>query len=123
MLGGLETAWVSCDQAIASNVKDLASTLVGLYNRSGSFMTWLGKRRSQSHQDPRSLFGKQMATRPLQQTNKQKCWMARVVSSNIRGYLRSDIARPGNIGATFDAVVHFVQAGSGTGVRVVTGWY
>lgn len=120
-LACLEQAWRDCDQNIQANVQDLATTLVSeLYEPFWFYRsTLLG---GTSDEQPRSLFGRRLATPPLRQGKRDRYWMAR--SGTLRNAWlpglpsseQNGAAAPSN--ATFDAVVHFVQAGSGTGVHI-----
>ena len=106
-LAALETAWVGCDQAIAANVADLVSELVSeLYEP-----FWFYRMALFGSNKPRELFQRKSATRPLQR-NKQGFWAA------ASGLKHHDWLPDAAACSTFDAVVHFVQAGSGTGVHV-----
>ena len=108
-LASLEEAWVDCDQAVPENVGDLAASLVAeLYEPFWFFhSSLLG---GASADQPRTLFGRGMATPPLKQTKRDKYWMASSGTVRQAWLPAAD--------ATFDAVVHFVQAGSGTGVHI-----
>ena len=119
-LAGLESAWVDCDQAIAGNVADLASALVDeLYDPFWFFRsTSLGGALGAEEHTPRGLFGKQMATRPLRKT--RGFWTAGSGAAR-HAWLPPLPPSDSNAHATFDAVVHFVQSGSGTGVHVGDG--
>ena len=114
-LAGLEEVWRDCDQTIAGNVLDMASALVKeLYE---PFWFYRGSLLGgKSKQQPRRLFAERMATPPLK--HQRRFWMA---SSGTRRWpwlppLEEDETACSM--ATFDAVVHFVQAGSGTGVSI-----
>ena len=114
-LAGLEEVWRDCDQTIAGNVLDMASALVKeLYE---PFWFYRGSLLGgKSKQQPRRLFAERMATPPLK--HQRKFWMA---SSGTRRWpWLPPLEEDGTAcsGATFDAVVHFVQAGSGTGVSI-----
>ena len=117
-LACLEAAWRDCDQAIPGNVSDLASTLVTeLYEPFWFFRSSL--LGGESDEQPRALFARRMATPPLKQTKHDKYWVARsgtVRNAWLPALEAGAMCAPG--GATFDAVVHFVQAGSGTGVHI-----
>eukprot|EP01043_Picozoa_sp_COSAG02_P059461 COSAG02_NODE_7586_length_2947_cov_2.376404_2_plen_486_part_00 len=112
-LACLEEAWRDCDQSIPGNVSDLASALCSeLYEPFWFYRSnLLGGEKSEQ---PRSLFCRGSATAPLSQRNKDKYWMA---SSRSHKYAWLETGGA----ATFDAVVHFVQAGSGTGVHIGDG--
>ena len=104
-LAGLENDWCNCDQKIAGNVADLAEKLVSeLYEPFWFY-------RVSQCDAPRGLFHKHMAT-PSLRKGKQGFWMAPC------GVRRQPWLGSIDTAATFDAVVHFVQAGSGTGVHV-----
>eukprot|EP01043_Picozoa_sp_COSAG02_P005617 COSAG02_NODE_153_length_33128_cov_10.471253_12_plen_482_part_00 len=120
-LACLEQAWRECDQTIPGNVQDLAATLVTeLYEPFWFYRsTLLG---AVSDEQPRSLFGRRLATPPLRQGKRDRYWMARsgtVRNTWLPGLPSCEEQDAGaSIDATFDAVVHFVQAGSGTGVHI-----
>jgi hypothetical protein len=112
-LACLEEAWRDCDQSIPGNVSDLASALCSeLYEPFWFYRSSL--LGGESSEQPRSLFCGGSATPPLTQGAKNKYWTA---SSRSRKYAWLE----GRGAATFDAVVHFVQAGSGTGVHIGDG--
>ena len=103
-IAGLEEAWVKADQDIAGNVEDLADALVDeLYKP-----FWFFRRTLQGARTPRSLFEQQMATRPLKE--HRSFWTAQ------QGLIRYSWLP--DVSVTFDAVVHFVQSASGTGVHI-----
>eukprot|EP00966_Prymnesium_polylepis_P272346 6291919-Prymnesium_polylepis.1 len=119
-LAAVEAAWQTCDQAIAANVADLAAMVVAeLFEPFWFYRTALrgaGEQRSRGappfeHHAPRALFLRKMATRALHRNGKEGFWTARG-GTHAHGWLPDDAA------ASFDAVVHFVQSGSGTGVHV-----
>lgn len=120
VLAGLTAEWVDSDQAISENVTDLAGKLVTELYEPYQFLRSppgasggshrKGNARLQMHlqgEDPRTLFGVQMATRPL--LNTKGFWEAR------NGLHKQEWLPPlypdRSNHATFDAVVHFVQAG------------
>ena len=103
-LAGLEAAWIAADQAIAANVEDMADAIVDeLYKP-----FWFFRRSLIDHQ-PRALFGRRMVTRPLKRHSKHGFWTASSAHALCEWLPAAD--------CTFDAVVHFVQSGSGTGVH------
>jgi hypothetical protein len=73
-----------------------------------------GKRKK----DPRSLFGLQMVTAPLRYSKSDDFWVAQngLVKEGWLPLLEDAGDHPES--SHFDAVVHFVQASSGTGVHV-----
>eukprot|EP01052_Picozoa_sp_SAG31_P026742 SAG31_NODE_2446_length_5678_cov_9.411185_9_plen_141_part_00 len=128
---------MGCDQAIASNVADLAhSVVVELYEPFWFFRGSLRlgasdgdkgaatgggsrdrrKRARPRRPGPRQLFAMQKATSALKRRGSG-FWTASGAPTKHAFLPGLDIAGP----ATFDAVVHFVQAGSGTGVHVGQG--
>lgn len=109
-LAGLEDGWVTCDQEIRENVADLCSAIVAELCEPFWFLRKsLSETSPQRH--PRSLFGMRMATAELRFV--KGFWTARSGLSKQAGLLA--LADPRE---TFDAVVHFVQAGGGTGVHL-----
>ena len=109
-LAGLKSAWVHCDQKIKSNVTELADQITAELYEPFAFY-----RGSLARSAPRELFAQHQATRPL--SNRQGFWTARggLVKHKQTHMPAAEPAK------TFDAVVHFVQAGSGTGVHVGNG--
>lgn len=108
VLAGVERAWLECDQAVPANVRDLAEMLVvELY---APFWFY---RSSLSQSDPRGLFAQLQATRPLHKSKSNGFWSVTSGTST-----HSWLPDPRQ---SFDAVVHFVQAASGTGVHVGAG--
>jgi hypothetical protein len=105
-LAALEAAWVDCDQKIPGNVEDMSDSILTELHEPFWFF-----HNSLRHHDPRKLFRKQFATRPL--ALARSFWSARTGVAH-QAWL-PDAA------TTFDAVVHFVQSGSGTGVHVGDG--
>ena len=129
-LAGMESAWIECDQAIAGNVADMAESLVtelyepfwfyraSLRLEAGEVCRQLSNAQetqslashAQDDQAPRYLFEKHLATRRLDR-NKRSGWWTAANGVKKHPWL------PEACGS-FDAVVHFVQAGSGTGVHI-----
>jgi hypothetical protein len=112
-LSGLTPSWINCDQKIKGNVKDLAEQIMTeLYEpfwfyRSSLFTTV-------ANAQPPALFQAKQATPPLKR-QKSLFWVAPHGTKKTT-WLPSPSQRQ-----TFGAVVHFVQAGSGTGVHVGNG--
>ena len=105
-LAGLEAAWVECNQSIAANVADLAESIVGELYEPFCFYC----RSLSCTPRARALFERKKATRPLTFNQRHKFWEA-AASSTTAAWLPPPLP-------TFDAVVHFVQSASGTGVHV-----
>jgi len=108
-LAGLEKAWVECDQGVVSNVTDLADALVSELVEP----FWFFRTSSLSTSQPRSRFVRQVGTPPLAPKGRDKFWTACSAQTRASWLPKAE--------ATFDAVVHFVQSGSGTGVHVGDG--
>jgi hypothetical protein len=109
-LAGLEHAWIVCDQKILHNVEDLASQICSeLYDPFVFYTRTL--RQTNDNNDSVSI--SQEATVPLKWNKREKFWAARN-RMDVYPWLppRSD---------TYDATVHFIQEGSGTGVHVGNG--
>lgn len=126
ILAGLEAQWVNCDQKIPGNISDLADSIVSeLYEPFWFYRASLaldggqvvaGRRgRNVTSTAPKALFQRHMATRPLQQSKGQGFWVA---SCGVQPQAWLGCCSENT---TFDAVVHVVQAGSGTGVHVGQG--
>uniref|UniRef100_A0A6U6CCM1 Serine protease n=1 Tax=Odontella aurita TaxID=265563 RepID=A0A6U6CCM1_9STRA len=129
-LACLEEAWRNCDQSIAENVSDLVSAIVAeLYEpfwffRSTLFGDGEVEDRGRRRQTPCALFSRQLATPPLVRSKRDKFWTAPTGTARYEWLpsLETTSEADGATGkATFDAVVHFVQAGSGTGVHIGDG--
>ena len=119
-LAGLEAEWAQCDQSVPDNVADLASKVTEELFEPFSFF-----RRSLSdstHGEPRTLFSLQMATRQMKKQGK--FWVAKhglVKEPWLPPLAKNDVAGAWVQTPTFDAVVHFVQAGVGTGIHIGEG--
>ena len=114
ILAGLPDAWISCNQKIKENVDDLVNQIIEeLYNPFLFYRSSLMSPTTQTH--PAVLFQTKQATPPLRQKNSSSFWQA---PSGIKTtpWLPSQTTS-----TTFDAVVHFVQGGSGTGVHIGNG--
>ena len=107
-LAGLEQDWIHCNQKISGNVEDLASLICGelydpfiFYTRT---LLQVNINSSTSHQE---------ATVPLKWDKRKKFWSA---WNDIKHFSWL----PPRVN-TYDATVHFIQEGSGTGVHVGNG--
>ncbi|GMI23158.1 hypothetical protein TeGR_g5710 [Tetraparma gracilis] len=108
-LASLSHGWVTCDQSVPGNAPDLAGEIAAeLYEP-----FWFYRRSLAL--GPRELFEQRRATGPLKKKKTKKdlepYWVA-------QGGTARQAFLPASPAGTFDAVVHFVQAGSGTGVHV-----
>eukprot|EP01047_Picozoa_sp_COSAG01_P013485 COSAG01_NODE_635_length_14662_cov_12.488773_12_plen_383_part_00 len=122
-LAGLERQWVSCDQAIPENIADMCALLVAeLYEP-----FWFYRGGLVGASDPRALFGRGCATKPLKKakgywtaSSAQAChpWLPALPAKCDCEGVGTEV---GPAEATFDAVVQVVQGASGTGVHVHTG--
>ena len=118
-IAGIEQAWRNCDQTIHENVCDLSELLVAeLYEPYQFFKCSLsgpsratGKRRRSSQRGPRELFEQKQGTSSLKQSAGY--WTAACGLKTHKW-----LPPPEH---SFDAVVHFVQSGSGTGVHIGDG--
>lgn len=119
-LAGLEAGWVDCDQAIPENVSDVAAAVVEeLYSPFWFFRTTIyaaPRKHGARHgcgtgQSPRAMFAQRVATKPLKKQAKTGFWTAANSAEPVPWL-------PGDPSSTFDAVVHFVQGGLGTGVHI-----
>lgn len=114
-IAGLEADWVRCDQSIAANVRDLAEALVAeLSEPFWFYQTSLTAANGTGAPLPRTLFEQKLASEPLRWSKKRKYWTARSGAVQRQSWLPP-------AADTLDAVVHFVQSGSGTGVHVGDG--
>jgi hypothetical protein len=105
-LAGLAENWINCNQGIKENVLDLAQQIVSeLYEPFWFYRSSLLRAR------PAELFELKQATPPLELM--RSFWRASRESTTFN-WLPSH-------NNTFSSVVHFVQAGSGTGVHVGNG--
>ena len=123
-LAGLEAAWVDCDQAMPCNVEDLSGSIISeLYEPFWFFRRCLSttqpshSRASHSCSSgadtrPEALFEQGLTTRPLEKHRGYWTSKAGLAPSSWQLPARAE---------TFDAVCHFVQAASGTGVHVAGG--
>lgn len=98
--------WVACDQSIPSNVADLCGALVE--ELVAPYRFYRGSLRAAA---PRAAFERRSATPPLRRRD---------------GYWKAPSGQAAHAwlppaANTLDAVCHFVQAGSGTGVHVGNG--
>jgi len=112
-LAGLTDAWIDCNQAIQSNVKELAEHIVSeLYVPFWFYRSSLFGCNPRSQ--PRALFQAQRATPPLTFRKSSSFWTA-------PNGTKTTTWLPTAPATTFDAVVHFIQSGSGTGVHIGNG--
>jgi hypothetical protein len=119
-LAGLERQWVSCDQAIPENIADMCASLVAeLYEP-----FWFYRGGLVGASDPRALFGRGCATKPLKKakgywtaSSAQAChpWLPALPAKCDYEGAGTEV---GAAEATFDAVVQVVQGASGTGVHI-----
>ena len=150
-IAGLEHAWARCNQAVKSNVADLADMIVDEL-----YIPFAFYRQSLAGGDPaerpRALFLARRATRPLANkswpwrktggndahtkskrlkrgrgnSNEDGFWQARNGLTR-HAWLPSCTSNDGEqeicaLVTSFDSVVHFVQSGSGTGVHIGDGF-
>ena len=124
---GLSSEWSSCDQAIAENRNDLSAMVIDeIYKSFWFFRTSLRK------SNPRERYRRRIATRPMTLCETKGFWSAKHGTGRIEWLLSSSLPSSSSspkrstgmssITTTFDAVVHFVQEGVGTGVHVGNGW-
>lgn len=105
VLAGMEQDWVQCDQKIVNNVEHLAAVLCEeLYDTYQFYIQTLIDAIDINHEN---------ATEPLTWFKKEKFW-------DDWGDIKSYSWLPART-STYDAVVHFLQAGSGTGVHIGDG--
>jgi len=120
VLAGIESSWCNCDQSIPGNVSDLAGLIVKeLHEPYWFYRTSLfgdGDGEVVVENDPRSMFGRHMATLPLLYSGK--FWTA---GNGAARYPWLPSLKHESHLATFDAVVHFVQGSSGTGIHIGDG--
>ena len=104
-LAGLSVAWVNCDQRIEGNVKDMCSSIIT--------ELWVPKafyEKSLQTHNSLVLFSNSVATVPLKKS--RGFWEASgIVAKQPR---MKDV----DANSTFEACVHFIQAGSDTGVAL-----
>ena len=118
-IAGIEQAWRNCDQTIHENVCDLSELLMAeLYEPYQFFNCSLsgsssatGKRRRSSQRGPRELFKQKQGTSSLKKSAGY--WTAACGLKTHKW-----LPPPEH---SFDAVVHFLQSGSGTGVHIGDG--
>lgn len=108
-LAGIGEQWCACDQLLAENVSDLSEMVVDELYKPFWFY-----RNSLCDGSSRKLFSRQRATRPLTWSVGSEFWSTKGSDLTKHSWLPSDTV-------TFESVVHFVQAGSGTGVHVGNG--
>ena len=104
-LSGLSSDWINCDQKVPDNVTDLCKEII-----KELYVPFAFYKSTIAIHAPRDVFVSKQATVPLAWHGKKKYWEA---FDTVRkcGWL----PKPAS---TFDATVHFLQGGSGTGVCV-----
>lgn len=107
-IAGATTAWCSCDLRIKENVHDLCEIIVDEL-----YVPYIFYAKSLQLCDSKQFFKNKTATPPLKYHKNKKFWSA---LSGSKTYNWVPDARH-----TFDAVVHFIQSSSGTGVHLGEG--
>lgn len=107
VLAGVEENWINCDQKIKGNVSDLAVSICSELYEPHQFYTCTLVHDAAA--DPRN----QRATVPLMWLKRKQFWSAWNQTKQY-SWLPPRIS-------TYEAVVHFIQEGSGTGVHVGNG--
>jgi hypothetical protein len=103
-LAGVEQAWIQCDQSVEGNIEDISTFICSELYEPYQFYTKSLQFIDDNHQ---------RATIPLQWTKRKKFWSA---WNEMKTYTWIPPRK-----YTYDAVVHFIQEGSGTGVHVGDG--
>jgi hypothetical protein len=106
-LAGVEEQWVKCDQNIDGNLRDISSRICSELYEPYHFYCHSIRRADNT------LINHQDATVPLHWEKKSKFWVAWNKTKTFE-WLPSRAC-------TYDAVVHFIQEGSGTGVHIGDG--
>lgn len=103
---GLQEQWVKCSFAVKGNRKDLESMIASETETPARFL------RRGLTENPRRFFEEGRCSKPM--LPRRGFWMC-------RGMRAHKFAKEMDPSKTFDAVVHFVQSGAGTGVHVGNG--